>query len=501
MKLMKNKKNKSKKQLIEHAFLKIYILSLIILMTFVPFVSFINTYDSEQFNNPLYIIDYQENLKTSDPGPLLSFYSFQIDDDNSGSSQGDDDGFIDAGETIELRLTLENTGDEDALNVNATISSLNNNVTIINGFQDFITIANGSTGMSSSYYVVKINSSCSTDYYITIDIDIEASNGGSWHEIFQIYVIGRGSLVYYTIRINSESDGDLPADHDDFIDAGEIIDFDIYTKNLGEANVYGITGIITENDPYITIDDNYGVFDNINSNGGINSGRFGITVSGSCPDKHQINFNLNLTDDEGTLWELTFYLIVNGTADYEIFNFEVIEYSGDGDAYVDAGETWFAKISVRNIGEAIGYSVVVFLDSSDTYVSFNQYFTYRDLSYGTMEVNETYYYPYGGSNQADYYWRFTISDAAPASYDISFSIQISDNSGYHEYFYEQITVIGKSNYDVSNFEVFEYSGDGDAYVDAGETWFAKISVRNIGEAIGHSVVVFLDSKGLSKGLS
>ena len=193
--------------------------------------------------------------------------------------------------------------------------------------------------MSSSFYVFKINSSCPENYYITINIEINASNGGPWYETFQIHVIGRGNLVYYTITINSESDGDLPADHDDIIDAGEVIDFNIHAKNLGGANVYGITGIITENDPYITIDDNYGVFDNINSNGGINSGRFGITVSGSCPDKHQINFNLNLTDNEGTLWELTFHLIVNGTSDYEIYNFHVIEYSGDGDNFVDAGES------------------------------------------------------------------------------------------------------------------------------------------------------------------
>ena len=76
MNLMKNKK--SKKQLIEHVFVKIYLFILIILIFFVPFVSFMNNYNSEQINNPLYVIDYQENLKTSDPGPLLSFYSFQI---------------------------------------------------------------------------------------------------------------------------------------------------------------------------------------------------------------------------------------------------------------------------------------------------------------------------------------------------------------------------------------------------------------------------------------
>ncbi len=67
--------------------------------------------------NPKDLINYDDILKTSNPGPQLSFFSFQIDDDNSGSSQGDNDGNIDAGETIEMRLSLQNTGDEDAFNV------------------------------------------------------------------------------------------------------------------------------------------------------------------------------------------------------------------------------------------------------------------------------------------------------------------------------------------------------------------------------------------------
>ena len=241
MKLLKN--NKGKKQLIEHVFLKIYLSCLIFLIVFIPFVNFMGNFNSKQFNNPLYAIECQEKLKTSDPGPLLSFHSFQIDDDTSGSSIGDNDGNIDAGETIELRLTLENTGDEDALNVNATLSSLNNNITITNGFQDFIAIPQGSTGMSASYYVFTIKSSCQSDYYITFDLEIEASNGGPWAEVFQILVVGNGNPVFQTYSVYSEASGDILSDNDGIVDPGEIIVFDMTVKNLGGANVYGVNGI------------------------------------------------------------------------------------------------------------------------------------------------------------------------------------------------------------------------------------------------------------------
>jgi len=420
--------------------LQFYFSVLIIILIFIiPILYISNKCDWKQFNNSENFKVNKDRLKSSNPGPQLSFYSFQIDDDNSGNSQGDSDGNIDAGETIELRLILENTGDEDALNVNATMTSLNDNITITNGFQDFITIAQNSTGISSSYYIFKIYSSCSSDYYITIDLEINASNGGPWIDNFQIHVIGSGNPVYQTYFVYSESDGDLIADNDDIIDAGEVIVFDITVKNLGGANLYGVNGIIEEDDPYTTIDDNTGNFGTINGHGGTNTGRFGITISGACTDKHQINLNLNLTDNEGTLWETNFFLVVNGTTDYEI-NFHVIEYSGDGDNYVDAGERWYASISIKNIGEVIGHDVIVFLDSTDPYVSFTRLPSYRDINYGTINVNST------ASYSDDYYWRFEISDVnIPDNYEMKFVIRITDSSGYEED-YEVIIVIVKGGF-------------------------------------------------------
>ncbi|MHA1273161.1 MAG: hypothetical protein ACTSQS_06955 [Promethearchaeota archaeon] len=462
--------------------IKFILFPVIFLLLIIQFMDLSSTTDFKSINNSYDIHD--KNLKTSNnSGPQLSFYNFLIDDDNSGSSQGDNDGEIDAGETIEVRLRLQNSGDEDAQNVNATITSSDKNVTIITAFQDFITIPKGETGVSASFYVFKIKSNCSSDYNITLNLEIKASNGGPWNDNFQIYIMGESIPVFYTYSIYSESDGDLPADDDDIIDAGEIVDFYIFVKNLGDANLYGITGIISENDPYITINDNYGVFDNINSNGGTNSGRFKIRVSGTCPDKHQIDFNLNLTDNEGTKWKLTFFLIVNGTSAYEIVDFSIIEYEGDGDDKVDAGETWYAKITIRNNGSAIGHSVYVFLDTSDSHISFNSYS--RNINYGTININETV------SNADSYYWRFTVSDTTPANHVITFSIRITDNSGYKKYFNESISVIGVSAYEIVDFSIIEYEGDGDDKVDAGETWYANITIKNNGSAIGHSVNVFL----------
>jgi len=75
-------------------------------------------------------------------------------------------------------------------------------------------------------------------------------------------------------------------------------------------------------------------------------------------------------------------------------------------------------------------------------------------------------------------------DTTPTNHLITFSIRIIDDSGYEEYFSESIIVIGKSSYEIFDFDVIEYEGDGDTFVDAGEKWEASITIKNIGEAIG-----------------
>ncbi len=121
------------------------------------------------------------------------------------------------------------------------------------------------------------------------------------------------------------------------------------------------------------------------------------------------------------------------------------------------------------------HSVYVFSNSSDSYVSFYQ--GSRNSYYGTINVNET------GSYSSSTYWRSTVSDTTPADHIITFIIRVTDSSGYQQYFYKATTVIGKSNYEIFDFHVIEYEGDGDSKVDAGEKWYADITIENNGEAI------------------
>ncbi|HUU89272.1 MAG TPA: hypothetical protein VMX17_16175, partial [Candidatus Glassbacteria bacterium] len=80
-------------------------------------------------NTPGYVSGTQDspivhNLKPNAPTLEINRI-YEINDDSIGSSEGDADNIVDAGETIELRLEIKNTGDQGVTGVAGNISSTN----------------------------------------------------------------------------------------------------------------------------------------------------------------------------------------------------------------------------------------------------------------------------------------------------------------------------------------------------------------------------------------
>ncbi len=73
------------------------------------------------------------NLLGNMEGVYLHVDQTIVDDDNEGLSQGDGDGVIDFGETIELTVALNNMGSTNALNVVGTLTSASAYVTVLTG--------------------------------------------------------------------------------------------------------------------------------------------------------------------------------------------------------------------------------------------------------------------------------------------------------------------------------------------------------------------------------
>ena len=123
--------------------------------------------------------------------------SFLIDD-----SAGDGDGEPEAGETISLPLTLENTGWEDATGVTATVASPDPEVSITTGTASFPDIISGSTRQSNAPHLAfSIDGSvpCGQRLHFIISVD---SDQGISTDTFEM-LVSDAQTVFFD---NAETD-------------------------------------------------------------------------------------------------------------------------------------------------------------------------------------------------------------------------------------------------------------------------------------------------------
>ena len=441
---------------------------------------------------PIQSYDFQSN-------PNQAFYTeaasisissiYEINDDYLGNSIGDGDGNADSGETIELRLELENVGDTTATDVYGNLTTTNPYASISSHNQSYFQIDAGETALSVSYYLIELNSKLNVSDNVDFSLQITA-NEGSWSDSFSLIIIGVPDPIFFAHSVSYEYDSDLNADDDGIIDPGELVYFDLFVANEGESIFYNVDGYIETNDIYTTITDDTGVFGTIDS-GDYESGYYAMDIRGDCPIGHVIQFNLSLEDNFGNFWNSTIELVVSGTPDYELADIRFFEDVGDHDGYMDAGETWYAEIMITNIGTAIGSNILVSLDSSDSNIDFYYSLENRDLSFGDLDAG------FSQVKNGTYDWEFTISNRVAVGQNIDFVVIIDDDSGQPVTRIDaDIQIVGVADYNITEFNFVEYcyyTEDCNGIIDAGDNLIANITIVNIGEADGADIEIFFYS--------
>ena len=128
-----------------------------------------------------------------DPVPDLEYYSYQIDDDQVAPSSGDNDSLAESGESIELYLSLRNTGTGDAHNVSASLSASNSSISITNESGTWGDIPSGTSDQSSGAFGLEIATDC-REGEVNFVLNI-TSDEGSWTDQFQLYVYATSNLI------------------------------------------------------------------------------------------------------------------------------------------------------------------------------------------------------------------------------------------------------------------------------------------------------------------
>ena len=134
--------------------------------------------------------------------PNLVFVEYEIDDDNSSGSSGDDDGVAETGETIELDVRLRNSGDATATNVDATLSTTDGGINITDDDVTFGDISSGSNDTGSDFDFEIASGGSSRNVTFTLRI---TSDEGSWTTTFSIPIQAPSTPITPSDRCSSSA--------------------------------------------------------------------------------------------------------------------------------------------------------------------------------------------------------------------------------------------------------------------------------------------------------
>jgi len=184
---------------------------------------------------------------TAEPSPYLRYESAVVLDDIVGN----DDGVLDAGETVSFYMKLANTGRGDAEKLYAILRTNNPSVTILDSVATFPDIESGETRMAVGGCVFSVDAAVEDQQGLEFELSVRDSTGGIWEETFALEAHAPEIELY----VNAMSDEPPYGDGDGIIEPNEDFLLGIGVKNFGSGAAHGLVGEISTGSANIQIVD------------------------------------------------------------------------------------------------------------------------------------------------------------------------------------------------------------------------------------------------------
>ncbi|MBD3331723.1 hypothetical protein GF356_02640, partial [candidate division GN15 bacterium] len=251
-------------------------------------------------NKQPYVVDIQVIAPN---GPYVVYDSSDYND-----ATGNMDGLVDAGETIAMGLQVKNVGPDDAFNVEGFLSTTDTFVTVTDDYEAFGTVT-GNDGISyvADAYGYKVAATAPDQHKIKFDLSVTGTARDTWEGSFNV-TVHAPVLDFVSVEVQ-----DYSGNNNGILDPGETADLVVTLENTGSALAGFTSGLLTETDTYVTLDDDYGDFGDIAADGGVGDNTtdvFTVSADQACPMGHLLEVVLTATCDLGYEVELGFDMIV-----------------------------------------------------------------------------------------------------------------------------------------------------------------------------------------------
>jgi len=211
---------------------------------------------------------YESNANvTTTTQPFVHFNQVIVNDDNVPPSSGNNNGIPEAGETVELTIRLQNSGQGTANNVIATVIAMSGGqyLTIVQSAVSYGTLGPGGQSNGSNNCVIQLDTAAPDAYQPLFQLTITSAQR-SWIDNFVLPVSGI-QLEHYEHQITDPIPG---GNGNGVVEPGEAIVYRVTARNngTGRADAVGATMRVLRRstmqpDPEVTVTDGTASFGNL----------------------------------------------------------------------------------------------------------------------------------------------------------------------------------------------------------------------------------------------
>jgi uncharacterized repeat protein (TIGR01451 family) len=246
------------------------------------------------------------------PPPIawLRIHTTKIDDDLTPPSLGNGDANLDAGETIELRVLLENVGGETATNVSASLRCADTLAIVTDSTATYADIPPGASLPPLDPFVVRISPGCPSRHTLSLRMTTSAGLGGSPDTWARTIALSAGAPEFLFASTDAWDDAGGA------IDPGDDGNLRVWIENLGTERATALTVTLQSESPWVEILQAEAGIDTL---GAVASDSitppYRLRILPDCPNPEIIPLSTVLAADWGITDTLAFELPVGGFFD------------------------------------------------------------------------------------------------------------------------------------------------------------------------------------------
>jgi len=239
-------------------------------------------------------LPYQADVTVgADSDAHLYVDAFDVDDDGDAQSSGNGNGSAEAGETVEIDLSVTNGGVAATGDVTATLRGDDTYIAIEDSTEAIGSVAAGAPASAPEAFRFAIGNDCPNEHDVTFTVVLSEAARVVWSDEVTIRVM-RPDLVQLRVALDDSS-----GDGDGIPETGETVDVVIEVLNEGNGDAVAVTGTLTNPCPGVSVTDSTDAWGDILAGTSVDgSGGFSFDVTGAIGSP----FRLELADALGKTW-------------------------------------------------------------------------------------------------------------------------------------------------------------------------------------------------------